>query len=78
MHNWLFIRFCLLKKKNRIIAADINKQKASDADSRAIQQIIFTGKIKSIVANTRVAIYYILEQSKETKLEFPKGTTKVL
>ena len=74
---------CLLdcsyfEKKYRLIAADLSKQKALDADSRAIQQIIFTGKIKATVANTRVIIYYILEQSKETILEFSKGTTKVL
>ena len=56
----------------------MSKQKALDADSRAIQQIIFTGKIKSTEENTRVIIYYILEQSKETMLEFSKGTTKVL
>ena len=43
-----------------------------------IEQIIFTGKIKSIVANKRVIIYYILEQPKETILQFSKGTTKVL
>ena len=49
-----------------------------DADSRTIQQIIFTGKIKASVANTRVVIFYILEKSKETVLEFSKGTTKVL
>ena len=30
-----------------------NKQKALDADSRAIRQIIFTGKIKSTAENTR-------------------------
>ena len=34
--------------------------------------------MKATVANTRVIIYYILEQSEETKLEFAKGTTKVL
>ena len=28
----------------RLIAADLSKQKALDADSRAIEQIIFTGK----------------------------------
>ena len=67
-----------MKKKNRLIAADLTKQKALDANSRAIQQIIFTGKIKSTVANTRVIIFYILEQSKETMLEFAEGTTKVL
>ena len=70
--------FAYFEKNYRLIAADLSKQKALDADSRAIQQIIFTGKIKSTVANTRVIIYYILEQSKETILQFSEGTTKVL
>ena len=56
----------------------MSKQKALDADSRAIQQIIFTGKIKATEANTRVNIYYILEKSKEKILQFSEGTTKVL
>ena len=56
----------------------MSKQKASDADPRAIQQIIFTEKIKSTVANTRVISYYILEQSKERTIQFSKGTKKVL
>ena len=67
--------FAYFEKNYRLIAVDLSKQKALDADSRAIQQIIFTGKIKATVANTRLIIYYILEQSKETKLEFAKGTT---
>ena len=66
LYYWLFIRFWLFWKKFRLIAVDLSKQKALDADSRAIQQIIFTGKIKATVADTRVIIYYILEQSKET------------
>ena len=70
--------FDYFEKNCRIIAADLSKQKGLDADSRRVQQIIFTGKIKSIVADTRVIIFYILEQSKETMLEFAKGTTKVL
>ena len=64
--------FAYFEKNYRLIAADLSKQKALDADSRAIQQIIFTGK-----ASAGVMIYYILEQSKETKLEFSEGTTKV-
>ena len=68
----------LILKNYKLIAADLSKQKALDADSRAIQQIIFTGKIKATVANTRVIIFYVLEKSKETILEFSKGTTKVL
>ena len=67
-----------MKKKYKLIAVDLSKQKALDADSRAIQQIIFTGKIKATVANTRVVIFYVLEKSKETILEFSKGITKVL
>ena len=70
--------FAYFKNNYRLIAADLSKQKVLDADSRAIQQIIFTGKIKAEADNTRVIIYYILEQSKETILEFSKGTTKVL
>ena len=48
--------FDYFEKNYRIIAADLSKQKALDADSQAIQQIIFTGKIKATVANTRVII----------------------
>ena len=69
----MFIRFCLFQKKCRPITADLSKQKALDADSRAIQQIIFTGKV-----DEAVVVYYIYEKSKETTLQFFKGTTKVL
>ena len=36
--------FSYFEKNYRFIAADLSKQKALDADSRAVQQIIFTGK----------------------------------
>ena len=52
--------FDYFEKNYRIIAVDLSKQKALDADSRAIQQIIFTGKIKGTVANTRAVIFYVL------------------
>ena len=39
---------------------------------------LFTGKIKAITANKRVIMYYILEKSKETILQFSKGTAKML
>ena len=69
----MFIRFVLLWKKYRLIAADLSKQKVLDADSRAIQQIIFIGK-----TSEASVIYYIYEKSKEAILQFFKGTTKVL
>ena len=70
--------FAYFEKNYRLIAVDLRKQNAIDADSRPIQQIIFTGKIKAAEADTRIIIYYILEQSKETMLQFSKGTAKVL
>ena len=48
--------FCLSWKNYRLIAADLSKQKSLDADLRAIQQVIFTGK-----TNANIVIYYILE-----------------
>ena len=65
--------FAYFEKNYRLIAVDLSKQKALDADSRAIQQIICTGKIKATEANTIVIIYCIPEKSKETILQFSKG-----
>ena len=80
MITQLVVYYILLILKNicRLIPVDLSKKKALDADSRAIQRIIFTGKIRAAADNTRVIIHYILEQSKETILEFSKGTTIVL
>ena len=72
------LNFAYFQKYYRLIAVDLSKQKAFDADSKVFQQIIFTGKIKAAVANTRITIYYIVEKSKETTLKFSKGKTKVL
>ena len=65
--------FAYFLKNYRLIAADLSKRKTLDADSRAIQQIIFTGK-----TDNQIRAYYIFEKSKEIILEFAKGTTKVL
>ena len=65
------------EKSYRLIATDLSKQKALDADSRTIQQIFFTGKIKK-EERSRVIIYPILEKPKEKILKFSKRTTKVL
>ena len=58
-----------------MIAVDINKQQALDADSRAIQQINFTANLDR-AGNTRV--YFILEEAKKTILDFSQGAAKVL
>ena len=69
---------CLLdydyfKKNYQLIGVDLSKQRKVDADQRAIQQIKFIGMLK-----TRSNVFTILEKSKETVLEFYKGTAKVM
>ena len=59
----------------KMIAVDLSKQHALDADPRAIQQINFTANIDR-AGNTRV--YFILEEAKETILDFSQGIVKVL
>ena len=59
----------------KMIAVDLSKQQALDADPRAIQQINFTANLDR-AGNTRV--YFILEEAKETILDFSQATVKVL
>ena len=59
----------------KMIAVDLSRQQALDADPRAIQQINFTANLDRS-GNTRV--YFILEEAKETMLDFSQGTVKVL
>ena len=59
----------------KMIAVDLSKQKALDADPRAIQQINFTANLDR-AGNPRV--YFILEEAKETILDFSQETVKVL
>ena len=71
---------CLLdyiyfKNYYKMIAIDLSKQQALDADPKAIQQINFTANLDR-AGNTR--IYFILEEAKETVFEFSQGTVKVL
>ena len=58
-----------------MIALDVSKQQALDPAPKAIQQIDFTEKL-DIAGNAR--IYFILEEAKETVLDFLQGTIKVL
>ena len=71
---------CLLdypyfKNSYKMITVDLSKQQALDADPRAIQQINFTANLDR-ARNTK--IYSILEEAKETILNFAQGTVKVL
>ena len=59
----------------KMIGVDLGKQQALDADPRAIQQINFTANVD----RARITrFYFILEEAKETFLDFSQGTVKVL
>ena len=64
--------FNYFHKHYKLVAVDLSKQKELDADPRAIQQIEF--KYMFGIDST---IYWVLEKSKETILEFYKGTVKL-
>ena len=69
--------YAYFKDYYRLIVVDLSKQKASDADPRAIQHIVFQGIVGGD-NGTKIRLYTILQQWKETVLEFNKGTAKVL
>ena len=64
--------FDFFKKHYKLVAVDLSKQKELDANPRAIQQVEF-----KYMLETNSTIYWVLEKSKETILEFYKGTFKV-
>ena len=75
----LINKVCLLdytyfRDNYKTIAVDLSIQQALDPDPRIIQQINFTSNLDR-AGNTKV--YFILEESKETKLNFAQGTIKV-
>ena len=61
------------KKHYKLVAVDLSKQKELDADPRAIQQIEF-----KYMLPTNSTIYWVLEKSKETILEFTNELLKYI
>ena len=57
-----------------MIAIDLSKQQALDADPRKIQQINFTANLDR---DGNTTIFFIIEQEKEIIFEFSQGTVKV-
>ena len=71
---------CLLdysyfKENYRMIAIDLSKWQALDADPRAIQQIHFTANLDR---DGETTMFFIIEEAKETVFDFSQGTVKVL
>ena len=58
-----------------MIAIDLSKQQAIDADPKTIQQINFTANLDWEGSTTK---FFIIKEAKETILDFFQGTVKVL
>ena len=71
---------CLLdypyfRENYKMITIDLSKQQALDADPRAIQQINFAANLDR-AANT--AMFFFIEEAKESVLDFLQRTIKAL
>ena len=53
--------YAYFKDNYRLIAVDLSKQKALDADLRVIEQIVFQGVVGE-ATNTKLRLYTIVEQ----------------
>ena len=71
----LSIRYNYFNDYYKMIAIDLSKQQALDADRKAIQQIKFTANADRY-GNTTMLL--IIEKAKETILDLSQGTMKVL
>ena len=58
-----------------MIAINLSKQQALDADPKAIQQINFTANL-NFAGNT--SMFFIFEEAKEIAFDFLQGTVRVL
>ena len=58
-----------------MVAIDLSKQQALDADPKVIQQINFTANLNR---DGNTTIFFVIEEAKERILDFSQGTVKVL
>ena len=71
---------CLLdyncfNKHYKMTVIDLSKQQALDADPKTIQQINFTGNLEQ---DNGEIMFFIIEEAKQTILDFAQETLKVL
>ena len=69
------LNYSYFKENYKMIAIDLTKQQALHAHPRAIQKVSFTANLDR-AGNT--TIFFIIEEVKETLLDFSQGTVKVL
>ena len=57
------LHYSQFKNNYRLIAVDLSKKKALDSDTRAIQQIVFTGDVKG---ESRINIIFLKSLKKQS------------
>ena len=65
--------YLYFKDHYNLTSIDLSKHQKLDSDPKTIQQINFTGNLEN-----NGTIFFIVEEMKETALDFSKGTVKVL
>ena len=70
-----FLDYNYFKNYCKMIAIDLSKQQALDAGPEAIQQINFTGNLDQ---RGQTAMFFIIEEVKETTLDFSQGSVRLL
>ena len=73
--NGFLLDYHYFKDHYKLIAIDLSKQKALDADPRASQQISFTANLDR---DGNTTMFFITEEAKETVLDFSQGTIEAL
>ena len=62
-----------------MIAKDLSKQQALDADPKAIQQTNFTRNLnRGQNVNVNTTLFFIIKEARENILDFSQGTVRVL
>ena len=70
-----FFDYTYFKSYYKMIAINLSKQQALDADLREIQQIDFTANLDRAVNTT---MFFILQEAEETALDFSQRFVKFL
>ena len=70
----VLLDYSYFKENYKLIAIYLSKQQALDVDPRAIQQTNFKANLERKNGPT---MFFIIEQAKETVLDFSQGTVRV-
>ena len=69
--------YAYFKDNYRLIAVDLSKQRALNADPRAIQQILLQGVVGG-AKNTKIRLYTILDNQKKNSRIFRRNSKSAL